>query len=65
MKKIVREVQKLAGKDWCVELTSGSHIRLTHRKTGKQCHTPSTPSDWRYWQNLRALLRRMERQQVN
>lgn len=43
--------------DWSIERTT-NHIRFTNNETGAFSITPSTPSDWRAFQNMVADLRR-------
>ncbi len=46
---------------WTVTITSGGHIRLTHRRSGKTLFASRTPSDWRSDRNLASQVRRAER----
>ena len=48
--------------NWVITLTSGGHIRLTHRRSGKTIFASRTPSDWRSDRNLASQVRRVERE---
>ena len=58
-----RELEKARNRGWSVEPTRAGHLKLRH-PDGALVFTGSTPSCARSLLNLRAHLRRVERQEV-
>lgn len=64
-KEIKQIVQDAESRGWTREPSRNGHIKLRHPTTGRMVVMASTPSDVRALKNIRAELKRKEREAEN